>query len=138
MEGDMTNPIVISGPAVPETLRVLRAVAASVGARLDLSFDRIDELRMTVDEAATLVLRAAHAERLTLELATDDPTGLRCAIRSDGPTSDWPGDRAASWAWRVVSELAPGASMDLLDGCPGVAFRWEIGANPATIQERST
>ena len=73
----MPAAIVISGPAAPETLRVLRSVAASVGSRLDLAFDRIDELRMTVDEAATLVLRAGAADTLTLELDTSDPTQLR-------------------------------------------------------------
>ena len=51
-------PIVISGPAAPETLRVFRGVAASLGAG-DISFDRIEELRMAVDEAATMVLPQA-------------------------------------------------------------------------------
>jgi serine/threonine-protein kinase RsbW len=113
--------IVVSGPASPETLGVLRNVAASVGARADLPFDRLDELRIAVDEAATLLL-GAGAAGLSLDIDPSSAAALRVRLRSDGPVEGWPGDRSASWGWRVVSELTDGASMTIVDRHAEVSF----------------
>jgi serine/threonine-protein kinase RsbW len=125
--------IVVSGPAHAETLGVLRAVAASVAARFDLPYDRVDELRMAVDEAATLVIQAGPATTVTLDIDIADPSAIGVRLRSDGPAGDWPADRSRSWAWRVIDELAPGAAMSTSDdGCPEVSFSWSLDARSSS------
>jgi len=122
-------PIVISGPATPETLRVLRGVAASVGARADQPFDHVEELRIAVDEAATMLLAAGVADTITLTIDPSDPGRLYVRVRSDGAVAGWPGDRARSWGWRVIAELAGDAAMTSDDGGrPEVSFTWVLEA----------
>jgi serine/threonine-protein kinase RsbW len=54
----VTPPEVVSAevPATPEFVQVLRNVAASVAARVDLPIDQIEEIRLAVAEAASLLL----------------------------------------------------------------------------------
>jgi serine/threonine-protein kinase RsbW len=115
------RPLTVSGPAVPETVRILRAVAAAVGARAGFRVDRIDELRIAIDEAATLVLRAGGAG--VIEMSIDTGQGvIRTEIRSDGPAAGWPGERGGSWAWRVIDTVATDAEMTSDEGHPVVRF----------------
>ena len=44
----------VSGPAQPGTVGLLRAVAATLAARLGMDVEAIEELRMAVDEASSL------------------------------------------------------------------------------------
>jgi serine/threonine-protein kinase RsbW len=119
--------IVVSGPAVPETLRVLRGVAASVGSRADMPFDRLEELRIAVDEAATLVLRAGAATRLELAIHPSAERGLEVRVSSDARVDDaWSPAGSASWGWRVIDELADSATVAVDDGAPVVRFVWHF------------
>ena len=61
-------PVLVSGPAEAETLRVFRSVVASVAAGRNLPYDRVEELRIAVDEATTMVLRAGGPETLTMTI----------------------------------------------------------------------
>jgi serine/threonine-protein kinase RsbW len=113
--------LVISGPAAAETVRILRTVSAAAGARAGLPVEQIDELRIAVDEAATLVLRAGPAEviELRLELGVDR---LRARISTDRDGAGWPEDRASSWPWRVITKLAVEAELVADGGHPEVRF----------------
>jgi hypothetical protein len=113
---------------------VFRNVAASEGARDDISFDRLEELRVAVDEAATLVLLAEGARTITLDLRSDDG-GLRVSVRSDGTAEDWPGDRHRSWGGKVIAALASDVRMTVDDGCPEVGFSWPA-AERARVDRR--
>jgi anti-sigma regulatory factor (Ser/Thr protein kinase) len=46
--------VLVRVPAKPELVRVLRAVASSVATRSEMSFEAVEEVRIAVDEAATL------------------------------------------------------------------------------------
>ena len=128
-------PIVVSGPALPETLRVLRGVAASVGSGADLPFDRVEELRIAVDEAATLLLAAGAAGSISLEMDAPDGGELHLRLRSDGEVTGWPGDRERSWGWRVLSELAGEAALSLRGGCPEVTFTWPVAGVNGVVRD---
>ena len=117
------GPVEVRVPARADALRILRAVAAGVGARLDLSIDAIDELRIAVDEAATLLLRTTDDPvRLLLRL---DPVGdaLTVELSTDGRALVWPPDGVLdTWPWLVITGLVDEA--DLVDtGSPTVRFR---------------
>jgi hypothetical protein len=124
----MTNtpgPIVVSGPATPETVRVFRAVAASVAARADLAIDEVDECKMIVDEATTMLLRAGRPRTLVLTLEMPLGAGVRAVVESDGDPEGWPGDRTNGWHWRVIGQLASSARCEVGQSGPAVAFELE-------------
>jgi hypothetical protein len=113
--------IEVHGPSAEETVRVFRAVVASVGARLDMTIEQLDEWKIVVDEAATLLLRATATGGLTLVI---DPAVdvVRIVVRAGAVEGDWPGDRVRGWPWRVIRQLATEASCRLGAAGPEIAF----------------
>jgi serine/threonine-protein kinase RsbW len=98
----------------------LRGMVASVGARLDVPFEQIDELRMAVDEACALLLRLSPGESLWLRLQPND-TSLTAEVGSDASVSDWPPPTIeASWPWRVIAGLSDEARFDVSDRGPSI------------------
>jgi hypothetical protein len=128
----MTNtpgPIVVSGPASPETVRVFRAVAASIAARAGLAIDAVDECKMLVDEATTMVLRAGRPRTLSLTIEPSDAK-VQAVVESDGSPQDWPGDRTSGWPWRVIGQLASSARCEIGRTGPAVAFDLDRPSTP--------
>jgi serine/threonine-protein kinase RsbW len=123
--------IVATVPARPESVRVLRVVARAVAARVDFTYDRIEDLHLAVDEACAAVLSfPGAASILTMRLR---PSGgsIEVLVHSDAPVEDpgWPPREVEeSLAWRVLSGLADEASF-MVDGGPAVrvAFRGAAG-----------
>ena len=79
-------------PATPEFVQVLRNVAAGVAARLEMPIDQIEEIRLAVTEAASLLLEEAAANELRMRIRRSDD-GLDVTISSDGTPETWPSDR---------------------------------------------
>lgn len=119
------GPVVVSVPARPAFVHVLRTVVASVTARLDLSLDDVEDMRIAIDEAAALLL-AMHGPATTLraELVAE-PGNLTIRLSSDlAISSDWPppGTEEA-WPWRVISALCDEAGFDVTARGPVVWMR---------------
>jgi serine/threonine-protein kinase RsbW len=111
-----------SVPARSEFVPVLRGMVASVGARLDLPYEQIDELRMAVDEACALLLRVSRAETLWLRL---QPSGesLTAEVGCDTAISDWPPPAVEeSWPWRVIAGLSDEARFERTDRGPSIVI----------------
>jgi serine/threonine-protein kinase RsbW len=111
-------------PATAEFVQVLRNVAAGVGARLDMPIDQIEEVRLAVTEAASLLLEEAPATSLRMTIRRSDDA-LDVAISSDGSTDPWPSDRAlTSWPWMVVRGLSDDVRLERDgQGGPSVVFQ---------------
>lgn len=93
-------------PADPAYLGVVRTACAGLGARLDLTLDEIEDLRIAVDEACTLVLPTGRGPRdagIRLR-ATFSVSPVALAVRVQGPNPLLPGD--SSYAWAVLEALA--------------------------------
>ncbi|GAA3606683.1 hypothetical protein GCM10022223_23230 [Kineosporia mesophila] len=93
-------------PADPAYLAVVRTAAAGLGTRLDLTLDEIEDLRIAVDEACSLLLAGrAHPGR-TLDAAFE--VGLvgsqNLSVTISGPVAELP--REASFSWSVLRALA--------------------------------
>ena len=119
------GPVVVTVPADAGSVHVLRAVAASVAARLDLSIDDVEEMRIAIDEAASLLLQLhAQATVLRAEL-TADAGALTTRLSSDAAlSSDWPPPGAEeSWPWRVITGLSDEAGFDVSPDGPAVWMR---------------
>ena len=119
------GPVVVTVPARPDLVHVLRTVGASVAARLDMAIDDVEEVRIAIDEAAALLLHL-HAPVTTLraELAAD-ASGLTIRISSDvAVSSDWPPPGIEdAWPWRVITGLCDEAGFDVSATGPEVWMR---------------
>ena len=111
-------------PATPGFVQVLRNVAAGVAAREDMPIDQIEEVRLAVTEAASLLLEetaGATSLRMTIGRVAD---ALDVTLSSDGQADPWPSDRAlASWPWLVIKGLTDGIRAEKRDGeGPSIGF----------------
>ena len=90
-------------PADPAYLSVVRSAAAAVAARLDLTVDEIENLRIAVDEASALLLdgHSHEGSELTASFHVGSD-GLQVVLC--GPARFLP--EQASFAWSVLAALA--------------------------------
>jgi serine/threonine-protein kinase RsbW len=89
-------------PADPAYLAVLRTATAGLAARLDLTLDEIEDLRIAVDEACALLLE--HTSHLGEELRasfTIHPQALDVLV--NGPARTLP--ERSHFAWSVLEAL---------------------------------
>lgn len=120
---DLPTVVSTEVPATPGSVQILRNVAAGVAARLDMPIDQIEEIRLAVTEAASLLLDEADATLLRMTIGRDAEV-LDVTLSSDGKVDPWPSDRAlASWSWLVVKGLTDEIRAELHDGDgPSIRF----------------
>lgn len=126
----MTPDVKIVVPAKPDYVRLLRAVTAGLAARLEFTYDRIEDLRLAVSEAcATLLALPWDAEILVLRLfATDSRvTAVVCTDADAGPDAWPPVEPERTLAWRVLSGLTDTAVFEVGEEGPAVRLEMEGG-----------
>jgi serine/threonine-protein kinase RsbW len=99
---DVTDTVDLRVPADPAYLAVIRTATAGLAARLDLTLDEIEDLRIAVDEACALLLdhRAHPGEEVHAAFTIHQ--GLLEVVMS-GPTRNLP--ERGSFAWTVLEAL---------------------------------
>lgn len=120
---DLPTAVSAEVPATPEFVQVLRNVAAGVAARLDMPIDQVEEVRLAVTEAASLLLEEADADSLHMTIGRGGDS-LDVTLTSDGRVDQWPTDRVlSSWPWLVVKGLTDEIRADRGDGSgPSISF----------------
>lgn len=126
----MVSDVTVSVPARPDFVRLLRAVVSSVGARLDMTYDRIDDLRIAVDEACAQLL-ATPASTITMRVTPGDTrVGVLVCADAEVDAGTWPPpDVEDSLAWRILAGLADDVRFEMSDDGPAV--RVDVEARPA-------
>ena len=117
-----TNEIItVSVPPEAGYVHVLRAVTASVAARLPIPFDGVEDLRLAVDEAcAWLLARGRSASGMTLRLRPLDDR-LEAEVSIDAADGPWPpADLQQSLPWKILSALVDTLSVDTDGGRPSI------------------
>lgn len=96
-----TDTVWLRVPADPAYLTVLRTASAGLAARLDLTLDEIEDLRIAVDEACALLLdqSSPHAH-IEAEFVLGEDTLDVCV---SGPATTLP--TRNSFAWAVLEAL---------------------------------
>jgi serine/threonine-protein kinase RsbW len=120
--GSSTNEIItVSVPPEAGYVHILRAVTASVAARLPISFDGVEDLRLAVDEAcAWLLARGRSTSRMTLRLRPLDDR-LEAEVSIDAADGPWPPpDLQQSLPWKILSALVDTLSVDTERGRPSI------------------
>jgi len=93
----------ITVPADGAYLSVLRTAAAGLAARLDFTLDDIEDLRVAVDEACSILLAQASDGRLRCTFTVSDAS-LTVAARV--PSHDPRPPTQDGFAWTVLTALA--------------------------------
>lgn len=88
-----------------------------------MPIDQIEEIRLAVAEAASLLLDEVEATSLRMTIGRD-ADALDITLSSDGRADQWPSDRAlASWPWLVVKGLTDEIRAERRDGeDPSIGF----------------
>ena len=107
-------------PADGAFVSALRTLTAGLAARCDLTIDQIEDLRIAVDEACSLLLPHAAAPAHLTALFTLEPGALRVVASVPADPSANP-DRGGL-AWTVLSALADDLSVSNDDGVLSVAI----------------
>ncbi|MDP2288254.1 MAG: anti-sigma regulatory factor [Actinomycetota bacterium] len=106
--------VLINLPAAASYAGVLRTTAAAMAARCDLSYDRLEDARLAIDEAFAQVVSYSQVDA-TIECAfSEAPNDLRFVL--SGPTvldTQLPTD---SFSWTVLSALADELQAEVSDG----------------------
>jgi serine/threonine-protein kinase RsbW len=111
-------------PASSEYLVLARTAAAALGARLDFPLDRLEDLRLAVDEAVSLLLPDAVADGSVVLRMTpyDDGSGLEVEVSAATDRGRAPGP--GTFAWTVLTALVDEVSASVgEDGTVRVALR---------------
>ncbi len=98
---DQMECVELSVPADPYYVRVIRTAIAALAARLRITVDQIEDLRIAIDEICALFISGAD-EAATLDCAFYlDAHQLRATIC--GPSHDLP--TRADYSWAVLAAL---------------------------------
>jgi serine/threonine-protein kinase RsbW len=84
-------------PADPAYLAVVRTASAGLGARLDLTLDEIEDLRMAVDEACALLLSNTSHDGESLYCEFTIRRG-RLDVHVRGPATTVPDSNTFGWS----------------------------------------
>ena len=124
LDGLPTTKVVVTIPARPEVVHILRSVAANVATRSDLTIDAIDDLRIAVDEAgAQLISAAPDAATLTM-IADAEGSDVEIQLFTSGDVETWPPEGLErSLAWQVLNGLADEVSFGRTPQGPTVVIR---------------
>jgi serine/threonine-protein kinase RsbW len=123
----VASDIAVAIPARPEFIHVLRAVVASVAARLDFPYDAIEDLRIVVDEACAQLLRIEGSAMLRLRITPSSGEILLLAS-TDARSESWPTQEAErTLGWRVIEGLTDQASFARDEGAPALRMSKRSG-----------
>ena len=120
-----TGRVTIEVPAQADYVAVLRAASAVLASRLDFSLDDIDDLRILIDEAASVLLSAGATGVLRCEIdgtggntRQRDAGGGTAAIRFwlRGRLPDGEDPHGEGFAWSIMQALAHSVSIEQEDG----------------------
>lgn len=118
---DSVATITVSVPSRADHVHVLRAVTASVAARLRMPYDAIEDLRLAVDEAcAWLLMPRSDAGPIVLRLRLLDDR-LEAVVSIDDAERVWPpADVERSLSWQILSALVDSIEVDAAPPGPSI------------------
>jgi len=128
----MPNTVIVTIPPDPALLHVLRQLTVGVAARLPLTIDDVDDIRLAVDEAASALLtQLPGSSAIELALDTDDGT-MRATVSSEVQTAEWPTPfLLESLQWKIITGLVDAATAER-DGSDRPAIMLVKHALPAS------
>lgn len=97
-----SGPVVLRIAPAGENIVLARTVAASICAQLDFPIDQLDDLRLAVDEACTLLVKASDGTEIQVSFRHDQGT---LSISASTGTATGQPPSPTSFSWLVITEL---------------------------------
>ena len=127
-EGDFVT-VALHLPAEPGYAVLARTLAASIAARCDLAYDRVEDVRLAIDEAFNQVVLNAPADAEIICTFIEEVGALefmvqcRTLLEDALPTN--------TFSWTVLSALADELHTSNIDGVLTVVARVHVQDNEA-------
>lgn len=102
-------------PATSGYLVLARAAAAAMCAQLDYPLDRLEDVKLAVDEGCTLLLSDTDPDQMMTLVLNQDGTG-RMQISMAATTRQGKPPKKPSFAWTVLSALVDRVSANTHNG----------------------
>ena len=113
--------VIVSVPARPEFMQLLRAAVGSVAARVDFTYEAIDDLRIAVDEACARILSVPGTPTTLFLRIIPEETGIEVVAYTDGEAEDWPPERfEESLTAKILHALTDGVTFERVGSSPAV------------------
>jgi serine/threonine-protein kinase RsbW len=101
---DIDPTVTLRVPATSAFVVLIRAAVSAMCARLDFTIDRIEDVKLAVDESAALLLSDARTgAELDVRFTPDAPDGLR--VEMTAPTVHGRSLERDSFTWTVLTAL---------------------------------
>jgi serine/threonine-protein kinase RsbW len=101
---DIDPTVTLRVPATSAFVVLIRAAVSAMCARLDFTIDRIEDVKLAVDESAALLLSDARpGAELDVRFTPDAPDGLR--VEMTAPTVHGRSLERDSFTWTVLTAL---------------------------------
>jgi hypothetical protein len=122
------GPVSVTVPATPNAIDVLRSVAGVVAGRTPMGFDRVDDLRLAVSEAAGRLIQAAGGMgTIRGDIAVDDGSVRIDLTMPAAAIGRWPvGPNIDAFSWVVIDTLADTATESMTDDGPSIGLRFRF------------
>ena len=122
-DGDGAQVIEVRTAAIPQVVPTLRTIAADIAMRQDFDLDAIEDLRMAIDEACSLLLPSASDGMLTCVFtATLGRVEISVSVLTDSATLTE--DNALGW--QLLSALTTSAKRTVTPGEGGYLSRIDV------------
>lgn len=108
-------------PAASGYLVLARTAVAAMCARLDYPLDRLEDVKLAVDEACSLLLLDTDADQ-TLTLALEPGTNGELKAVVSATTRHGRTPKQSSFAWTVLSALVDNVSAAAEGGCVSISL----------------
>jgi serine/threonine-protein kinase RsbW len=113
--------VVVSVPARPEFMQLLRAAVGSVAARVDFTYEAIDDLRIAVDEACARILSVPGTPTTLFLKIVPSEAEIEVVAYTDGETDEWPPERfEESLTAKILEALTDGMTFERVGTSPAV------------------
>lgn len=108
----MTDTLTVTFAAQTQNVALARSIAATMAARADLTLDRLEDLRLAVDEAVTeaIVAAAAEADITIVFTHTDDTLIIEVSVPSEPGTTPLWASIGASAPYRWMNGRCSGSA----------------------------
>ena len=128
-EAVLCEPVELALPARRSMMLVLRLTTAGVVARAGLTVDRMDDVKLAVEEACSCLIRdAGGPERLRLRFSESDGT-LHISVCGEGGNFAAIGEDEREVVRCILESLVDGAELHMNDAAiAGVELRVALGA----------
>ncbi|PPK67509.1 ATP-binding protein [Actinokineospora auranticolor] len=111
-----------------EQVPLLRSFAADIAMRMDFDLDAIEDLRMAVDEACSLLVRAAAGDSALVCRFEPAEHGIRVRAEVDAEHGQPPS--ADAMGWQILTALATSVTEEVAPVEGGFRIRVELLAVP--------